>query len=87
MSSTKKTIYVGGLSEEVNEKILRGAFNPFGDILNVQLPLDYVTQKHRGYGFVEFEEAEDAAAAIENMNDSELYGKTIKVNIKFKTVQ
>lgn len=30
--------------------------------------------------FVEFELPEDAAAAIDNMNDSELYGRTIRVN-------
>jgi len=33
----------------------------------VQLPLDYETQAHRGFAFVEFEAAEDAAAAIDNM--------------------
>lgn len=32
------------------------------------------------FRFVEFELPEDAAAAIDNMNDSELYGRTIKVN-------
>ncbi|CAH1771454.1 5182_t:CDS:1, partial [Entrophospora sp. SA101] len=37
--------------------------------------------QHRGFGFIEFEEAEDAQAAIDNMNLSELYGKVIKVNL------
>lgn len=35
---------LGGLSEEVDEKILRAAFIPFGDILDVQVPLDYATR-------------------------------------------
>ena len=35
-------MYVGGLADEVDEKILQEAFNPFGETL-VQLPLDYVT--------------------------------------------
>ncbi|KAK2178542.1 hypothetical protein NP493_539g02052 [Ridgeia piscesae] len=38
-------------------------------------------EKHRGFAFVEFELAEDAAAAIDNMNDSELFGKTVRVNL------
>ncbi|CAG0879799.1 unnamed protein product [Cyprideis torosa] len=77
----KRMVYVGGLAEEVDEKVLRAAFIPFGDIIDVQIPLDYQTEKHRGFAFVEFETAEDAAAAIDNMNDSELYGRTIRVNV------
>lgn len=77
----KRTIYVGGLAEEVDEKILNAAFIPFGDIVDVQIPLDYESEKHRGFAFIEFESAEDAAAAIDNMNDSELFGRTIRVNI------
>ncbi|XP_019874383.1 peptidyl-prolyl cis-trans isomerase E [Aethina tumida] len=79
--STKRTIYVGGLAEEVDEKVLNAAFIPFGDIVDVQIPLDYETEKHRGFAFIEFENAEDAAAAIDNMNDSELFGRTIRVNL------
>ncbi|CAH2262401.1 jg26898 [Pararge aegeria aegeria] len=71
----------GGLAEEVDEKVLNAAFVPFGDLVDVQIPLDYETEKHRGFAFIEFENAEDAAAAIDNMNDSELFGRTIRVNI------
>ncbi|XP_044737154.1 peptidyl-prolyl cis-trans isomerase E isoform X3 [Chrysoperla carnea] len=80
-SNNKRTIYVGGLAEEVDEKILNATFIPFGDIVDVQIPLDYESEKHRGFAFIEFENAEDAAAAIDNMNDSELFGRTIRVNI------
>ncbi|KAI8430261.1 hypothetical protein MSG28_000595 [Choristoneura fumiferana] len=79
--NSKRTIYVGGLAEEVNEKVLNAAFVPFGDLVDVQIPLDYETEKHRGFAFIEFENAEDAAAAIDNMNDSELFGRTVRVNI------
>ncbi|XP_074106723.1 peptidyl-prolyl cis-trans isomerase E isoform X1 [Cotesia typhae] len=81
MNNTKRTIYVGGLAEEVDEKILHAAFIPFGEIIDIQIPLDYESEKHRGFAFIEFELAEDALAAIDNMNDSELFGRTIRVNI------
>ncbi|CAD7088672.1 unnamed protein product [Hermetia illucens] len=81
MSNDKRTIYVGGLADEVEEKLLKDAFIPFGDIADIQMPVDYETQKHRGFAFVEYEVAEDAAAAIDNMNDSELCGRTIRVNL------
>lgn len=35
---------------------------------------------HRGFGYVEFSLAEDAREAIDNMDQSELYGRVIKVN-------
>ena len=60
----KRIVYVGGLSEEVDQKVVQGAFLPFGDIVDISIPLDYETEKHRGFCFVEFENAEDAAAAI-----------------------
>lgn len=59
--------YIGGLAEEVDEKVLHAAFIPFGEIIDVQIPLDYESEKHRGFAFIEFETAEDAAAAIDNM--------------------
>lgn len=66
-SNNKRTIYVGGLAEEVDEKTLNAAFIPFGDVVDIQIPLDYETEKHRGFAFIEYENAEDAAAAIDNM--------------------
>merc|ERR1719187_774646 len=80
-NSNKRILYVGGLADEVTEEIIRLAFVPFGDIVDIQIPLDYETEKHRGFSFVEFELPEDAAAAIDNMNESELFGRTIRVNL------
>ncbi|XP_054153161.1 peptidyl-prolyl cis-trans isomerase E-like [Oppia nitens] len=80
MATNKRVLYCGGLSEEVDDKILQAAFIPFGDIIDINLPIDFSTQKHRGFAFIEFESAEDATAAIDNMNDSEIFGKTIRVN-------
>lgn len=50
----KRTLYVGGFGEEVNEKVLQAGFVPFGEIVSVSIPLDYETGKHRGFGFVFF---------------------------------
>lgn len=59
---------IGGLDEEVDEKILLASFIPFGEVKEVTIPLDAGTGKKRGFGFVEFEEADDAAEARANMN-------------------
>lgn len=52
----------------MNEAILHSAFIPFGDIISVQIAVDNATGKSRGFGFVEYEEVEDAKAAIDNMH-------------------
>ena len=40
-------IFIGGLSEEVDEKILHAAFIPFGDIVSINIPPDYATKSRR----------------------------------------
>ena len=55
------------MAEEVTEDVLKAAFIPFGELSEVQIPLDYETEKHRGFAFIEFELPEDALAAIDNM--------------------
>lgn len=78
----KSTIYVGGLSNSVTANILHAAFMPFGEIVDISLPrpdLPSSTDPHRGFGYIEFESTNDAKEAIDNMDQSEIYGRTIKV--------
>lgn len=81
-TNAKKTIYVGGLAEEVDEKVLNAAFIPFGDLVDIQMPIDYESEKHRGFAFIEFESPEDAAAAIDNMVISAFLKYYLKFSIK-----
>jgi len=77
------TVYVGGLDpNQVTSGVLSEAFIPFGEIADISLPKPEApssTDLHRGFGYVEFEEAVDAKEAINNMDQSELYGRVIKV--------
>jgi len=79
--SHKRTLYVGGLDENVSEELIRAAFIPFGDIIQVNIPLDQNTGKHKGFAFLEFEEVDDALAALDNMNYAELHGKVITCSV------
>ncbi|CAK3987798.1 probable peptidyl prolyl cis-trans isomerase Cyclophilin [Lecanosticta acicola] len=79
----KSTIYIGGLDNQVTTQTLHDAFVPFGEIVDISLPkpeLASSKEPHRGFGYVEFSSTEDAAEAIDNMDQSELYGRVIKVN-------
>jgi peptidyl-prolyl isomerase E (cyclophilin E) len=65
----------------VTEEILENAFIPFGGLKQILLPKKENESKHSGYAFIEFEDADDAKAAIDNMNDSELFGRVLTCNL------
>merc|ERR1719203_2072359 len=77
----KRTLYVGGLAEQADRSTLEAAFRTFGELKSVEIPLDMKSGKHRGFGFVEFMEVEDAEAAIDNMHHAELWGRTLRVTL------
>lgn len=81
-SRLKSTVFVGGLDNAVNVSTLHAAFVPFGEIVDISLPKPdqpSSTDPHRGFGYVEFETVVDAREAIDNMDQSELFGRIIKV--------
>ncbi|KAM3136372.1 hypothetical protein pb186bvf_011507 [Paramecium bursaria] len=73
------TVYLGGLPDEVTADMIKHLFITFGEVKNVDLPIDQETQKNQGFAFVEYEDIDDAEAAIDNWDDGELFGKIIKV--------
>lgn len=72
-------LYVGSLHCNITETMLRAIFEPFGYIDTLQLMIDPETNRSRGYGFVQYREAESARRAKEQLNGFELAGKPIKV--------
>lgn len=75
----KRTIYVGNLPDEITTNDLYAFFNTFGEIKSISIPKDHVTDKFRGFAFIEFDEKEDAFAAIDNYDRTEFMGRNIKV--------
>jgi RNA recognition motif-containing protein len=67
-------LYVGNLSYSVKSEDLNELFSKYGKVKEVKIIGD------RGFGFVEMETVEDAEKAIEALNETEVEGRTIKVN-------
>ncbi|KAI0928519.1 hypothetical protein AcW1_005740 [Taiwanofungus camphoratus] len=85
-TKTKKTIFVGGIGDDVDEAVLLETFSTFGDIIEVQLPVaptnpSQQNVKHRGFAFVTYASPADAQDAIDNMDLNELNGRVLKVNL------
>lgn len=72
-------MYVGSISFELKEDTIRQAFLPFGPIKSINMSWDPVTQKHKGFAFVEYEIPEAAQLALEQMNGVMIGGRNIKV--------
>jgi peptidyl-prolyl isomerase E (cyclophilin E) len=43
--------------------------------------MDYQAGKHKGFGFVEYEDADDATEAIFNMDGADLLARTLRVSV------
>lgn len=76
-------VYVGSISFELKEDTIRQAFIPFGPIKSINMSWDPVTQKHKGFAFVEYELPEAAQLALDQMNGVMIGGRNIKVFLRY----
>ena len=76
-----KKLFVGSLSWNTTDEGLMNAFSAFGEISEAKVITDRDTGRSRGFGFVTFDDEEAADRAIAALNDTELDGRTIKVNV------
>ncbi|KAJ3318760.1 hypothetical protein HDU76_000738 [Blyttiomyces sp. JEL0837] len=60
---------------------LRSHFGQFGTVVDAIVLKDRETGRSRGFGFVTFETPDQAQAAIDAMNEQELDGRSVRVNL------
>ncbi len=75
-----KKLYVGGLSYNSTEEGLNDLFSRTGEVESVNIIMDRVTGRSKGFGFVEMATEEGAQAAIAAYNGREFDGRKITVN-------
>jgi len=74
-------LFVGNLSYQTMEDDLKEYFSQAGVVTSVNLMLDKVTGKSRGFAFIEFATAEEANKAVEQFHDQEFQGRALTVNV------
>lgn len=72
-------IFVAKLNYSTDEESLRALFEGYGSVDSVKIIQDRETNRSKGFGFVEMPDDNDALIAIEELNDSDLDGRTIVV--------
>lgn len=75
-----KRIFVGGLSYNTTSAELQTAFEEVGPVSSAEVITDRETGRSRGFGFVEMPNDEDAQAAIQRFDGTELDGRRLSVN-------
>tara|TARA_B100000941_G_C27977229_1_gene289287 strand:+ start:196 stop:441 length:246 start_codon:yes stop_codon:yes gene_type:complete len=71
-------IYVGNISWGLNDQDLENIFAEYGTVTSAKIIKDRMTNRSRGFGFVEM--SDGAEAAIEALNGSEQDGRALVVN-------
>merc|ERR1712002_592059 len=71
-------VYIKNFGDDMDDDRLKELFDKYGKTLSVKVMTD-PTGKSRGFGFVSYEKHEDANKAVEDMNGTELNGKTVFV--------
>ena len=74
-------LFVGNLSFNTTQNDLQDAFAAHGTVVEVNLMMDRVSGRPRGFGFVTMGSPEEAQKAIDGLHGKQLDGRALTVNI------
>ncbi|KAL5760532.1 hypothetical protein ACOSP7_019039 [Xanthoceras sorbifolium] len=86
-SEISRRLYVGNIPRNVDNAELTKIFEEHGAVEKAEVMYDKYSGRSRRFAFVTMKTAEDANAAIEKLNGTEIGGREIKVNITEKPLQ
>lgn len=76
-----KKLYVGNLPYTIDKDALMQLFAGYGDIVDAVVITDKYTKRSKGFGFIEFAEEAAAEKAVAEMNEKEVEGRNLVVNV------
>jgi len=74
-----KKLFVGNLPFSMADADLNSIFSAYGAVISANVVIDKFSKRSKGFGFVEFENDEDAAKAMQALDNSEQMGRNIAV--------
>ena len=75
-----KKLYIGNLNYRSEESDLESLFAEYGEVTSLNILVDRVTGRSRGFGFVEMADDDAADAAIKALDGAEFDGRNLRVN-------
>ncbi|KAK0194519.1 hypothetical protein F5146DRAFT_1036238 [Armillaria mellea] len=76
-----KVVFVGNVPYNMGEEQLIDVFKSVGQVVGFRLVFDRETGKPRGYGFCEFSDHETAASAVRNLNNVDVGGRPLRIDL------
>ena len=73
-------LYVGNLSRQVNDAQLNELAVPYGTVVSANVATERSTGESKGFGFIEYSNAEEARAAMAALNGRDVNGQALKVD-------
>ena len=73
------TIYIGNLSFDAEIEDIIGVFKSYGEVKNCKLPLERESGRKRGFAFVDMGDDSQEQKAIDDLQDVEWMGRSIRV--------
>lgn len=73
-------IYVGNLNYSMTEEALQELFAKYGEVVSAKIIKDRYSGRSKGFGFVEMENKDDGEKAVQELNESEVDGRNVRVN-------
>jgi len=73
-------LYVGNLSKQVTDAQLSDLATPFGKLVSANVATERSSGESKGFGFVEYSNADEARAAITGLDGRDVNGQALKVN-------
>jgi RNA recognition motif-containing protein len=72
-------IFIANLNYNLKEEALKELFEPYGEVLSANIVTDRHSGRSKGFGFVEMPNDDEAASAIEALNETEVDGRNLVV--------
>ncbi|KAF8889221.1 hypothetical protein CPB85DRAFT_1333938 [Mucidula mucida] len=76
-----KVVFVGNVPYNMGEDQLTDIFRSVGQVVGFRLVFDRETGKPKGYGFCEFADHETAASAVRNLNNVDVGGRPLRIDL------
>lgn len=79
-ASPVRSIFVGNVDYNTTETELKTLFGEFGQVMQVKIPIDFVTQRGRGFAFVQMSLQKEAEKAKQEINGRVFRGRQIRLD-------
>lgn len=75
-----KKLFVGNISWNLTDEDLRAVFEKVGVVEEAVIVMDKIKNRSRGFGFVTMSTPEEAAKAVEEIDQEEVDGRALTVS-------